>query len=814
MSRKSFLYIMASLMVITSPLLGMPDGSAPEKASTFSVIEENRPKVALVVPVGSPEKLVKAAKDFNDTLKIAFKAELPVVQVPPKDSGAITFELKKVGLLNDDDFEISFPDKFTMKISCTELSVAWALHHLLENYADVRWVMPAETGCGLAFSGRAGWEVARQTIKDSSQFKFQRHMYRSPSKWQWENGAKIAIRNDHGLIDVAFPANKYTNNNWPEGILPVINGKKQIPMANAPGQYANYRSFWQPCFTNPESVREAVKNICSHFEKNPNAHDVSLGVNDNGGFCECEECKKLVRPSKFSNVPSHSNAYYKWCNQVVEEVTKKFPDKYFGCFAYRETMDPPDFKLHPNLVPGLCIDIYAATDPDVKKNRMAAIKEWGKKAAHTTLFEYSDPYCLPRIFFPLQEEMFKFMADNNVSGMFVENSPTLGEEPKQYLYMKQMWNPRISVQKVLDEWSEAAVGKKAAPYLKEYFNFWEKFWREDVTKTTWFNNSKNNVYMAFNFGGYIYALKDGDMAKCRRLMERVVALAETSEQKKRAELLMLFFDLYEANAIAAVAELIPVNQQAESDEQAVEILKASTKACEYLERRDKIIEKLRSIYPYLTDSNDGLGYRTDPFTSGIITSVMPFVKSPKVAAELEKIASAPDVPARLRGQAQVFQKLNGNRNSLNNLVKNGSFEEPGIPWTCNSASVRSDKFAFDGKYSREIVTRCPRIVLHSFIPIEGNSDYMFLARVFVPKKQVSIEAYLEVSAFLWKKTSPLQWYVPQPIKLIPGEWNLINAFVPGEATAMRLEVCVTLNKFENGDKVYLDDLMLFKIDKK
>ena len=373
---------------------------------------------------------------------------------------------------------------------------------------------------------------------------------------------------------------------------------------------------------------------------------------------------------------------------------------------------------------------------------MAAIKEWGEKAAHTTFFEYSDPYCLPRLFFPLQEEMFKFMGANKVAGMFVENAPTLGEGPRLYLYMKQMWNPDVDAAAVVDDWCEATVGAKAAPYLEEYLDFWEKFWRREVPKTAWFQNSKDNVYMTFGFGGYMYALRDGDMAECRKLMERMVEAAGTPEEKKRAELLMAFFELYEANAVASVAELIPVGAQAESEEQAVAILRATPRACEYLKKRDAIIDRLCVLYPYLArpDFKSGLYYQADPFTDGIITAVTPFAKCPSVAAELAKLAADPAVSPGLRGQALVFLKLATDRASLKNLLENGSFEGPAIPWACSFAHARSPRFAADGKQSLEVVQQDSRVLLHAFVPAKPDTDYMFVAKVFVPRGQVSVEA--------------------------------------------------------------------------
>jgi hypothetical protein len=84
----------------------------------------------------------------------------------------------------------------------------------------------------------------------------------------------------HNLGNGLFPLEIYRTTN-PE-FFPLIGGERFLPKSVE-------RHKWQPCFTNPAVVSEAVNNITEYFDKHPEAVSFSLGINDTGAdrWCQC-----------------------------------------------------------------------------------------------------------------------------------------------------------------------------------------------------------------------------------------------------------------------------------------------------------------------------------------------------------------------------------------------------------------------------------------------------------------------------------------------------------------------------------------------
>jgi hypothetical protein len=86
-----------------------------------------------------------------------------------------------------------------------------------------------------------------------------------------------------------------------------------------------------------------------------------------------------------------------------------------------------------------------------------------------------------------------------------------------------------------NEWYELAAGKKAAPYLKEYFKKLENFWTTKAIKSNWFENTPVTYLKAGNVS-YLEFYTAEDLAESRKLLEKAYNAAETPQQKARVKL--------------------------------------------------------------------------------------------------------------------------------------------------------------------------------------------------------------------------------------------------------------------------------------
>ena len=397
----------------------------------FQLVKDGAP-AAVFIQSSLPLRHVEA---FNQYLKECSGTILPI----EKQGGGkneIRFKIEKRSMENEDDFSIEFPEKNVMLITGSEISVRWALNRILEDFAGVRFVFPGKNGTHCPkFSNL---DIPEKTITVHPSFNLYREFYLNEPEWgaclnekQW-NSANFF---NHNMWRI-FPAEKYSRPEWLDKVMPLRDGKRFIPKPKA-------YSLWQPCFGNPATVDEAMKNICEYLDKHPEMKTFSMSINDLGGFCECENCLKQNggrRKNTFQKgYGNFSNLFYDWAGKVIDGVLKKHPDVWFGCTAYREVSEPPDFPLHPKLIPILTLDLYSMCDKEARASHERYISAWKAKAPKLGFWEYGYgllPYSLPRIYFDLQAEILKYYHDSGGRVLFVESQCFSDEGPKRYLYSK------------------------------------------------------------------------------------------------------------------------------------------------------------------------------------------------------------------------------------------------------------------------------------------------------------------------------------------------------------------------------------------
>ena len=520
----------------------------------FVFVEGGLPVCAIEVPGVA---LVDAdAAFFTNEVFLCTGAAIPILCSCETDSagtvrGRIVFEVHKTDLFHEDDYSVDFPDDRTMRISGSDMSCRWALNRILEEDFGVVFCYPGSWGTHHPQSGSVS--RARVAFSGAMGIKLERDLWAEDPAWQRALcGKRQTGEFKNHNVGRIFPIATYAKSPWLEKIMPEIGGKRFIP--TLPVQH------WQNCYASRESVDEAVKNICAKLSERPELKVYSLSANDNGGYCHCEGGAAMNGGSfpahgRFGNEESHSESYYTWANAVAAGVVAKHPDVVFGLLAYCETIDPPSFRLHPSIVPFLCVDLHQLVDAKRLENRIELFTEWSKKADNFGIWDYGygcDSYVPPRDYLSIQRMFFslkkRFPALN---AFFAEGSSFIGEGPKRYLYYKLMADPGCDADTVLDKWYRACVGDEAAPFLKEYYALAEAFWTgPDVRKTPWFRTNKS-TYLNFSEMTYLFGLKRETMNRMDALMVEVIEAANRSGdamQRVRAANLGVFQDFYRARA--------------------------------------------------------------------------------------------------------------------------------------------------------------------------------------------------------------------------------------------------------------------------
>ena len=542
-------------------------GPKTERAGTrrggdrsIPVVSQGKGLARLVLPADAPAAVKDSASLLAQYIAKSTGTRLAIAGEQAPDDGTVAIHIgatayvKGLNLdlaeLDRDGFVIAFPDaRHVVLLGAGEAGQEYAAYEFLERYVGVRWLFPGSLGEHVPL--RQGLSIPDEPVRSEPRF---RHRVFSglgidekPAQageqglWAKRNRMRERVKFHHNLWRL-FPPEKYGQTH-PE-FFPVLRGKRFVPQP-APGktleQDVSAQIGWQPCFTAPGSVAEAVEAICGSFGKNPQAASYSFGVNDSGGHCECPTCMALDSGRKNAlGMRDASTSYYTWCNEVARGVNAKYPDACFGLLAYSEVYTPaPNLRLDEHIVPFITYDRMKWADRAIRRKGHAATGEWAKAAPVLGWYDYiygGHFYVAPRVYFHTMAEYLRYGYRHNVRHYYAEAYPSADwhEGPKLYVALKLLWDPDQDVDRLLQDWYTCAVGPAAAPFLAQYFEHWERFWTRRATASSWFRNNGDAQYLNFADAGYMEALTPEDLRRCEALLRQALAAAATAEEQARA----------------------------------------------------------------------------------------------------------------------------------------------------------------------------------------------------------------------------------------------------------------------------------------
>ena len=513
-------------------------------AADFPLVRNG--KAAAGIEIATEHPFCKeAAEVIKKYVKLVSGAELSDTKAAPK----IVLKIEK-GKQDIEGFSYTFPQKDVMVITAGgKWGIRYAAADFCERFLGVRFLYAGPYGEYLP--QKKNISVPVKNFSDAPVF-LSRYLTNGrihPSRKRYQDwtvllrGVPIFRVNYQHNIHKMFDSGKYGKTH-PE-FYPLHNGKRYIPR---PGTEVH----WQPCLTAPGILEETVRIVCEAFEKDQELICYSLAATDGAGFCECTNCRKFYpQPEKINSAgqPDRSRYLISFYNKVAEQVVKKYPHAKFGFGAYNFCQDPPEgMKLHPALIPGLTYDRYNWISPQRRKNNMLLHKKWAAVSSEVAWYDYfyNNTYVLPRIYPHLIEDIIKTGYATGVRHFDAEYYTIDGSElgkmwcdgPTAYLYYKLLWNPALKADLLLDEWYVCAVGRKAAPYLKKYFEELENFWMTKAWKTKWFSSHNYKIYLQWNDKRYMDLLDKNMLDRCTQYLDK---MCELSNHKERAAYLRAGF---------------------------------------------------------------------------------------------------------------------------------------------------------------------------------------------------------------------------------------------------------------------------------
>ena len=441
------------------------------------------------------------------------------------EKNIIQLAIAPPGKMDPEAFSITFPAPERILITGgSSRGLSYGCSEFLERFLGVRWLFPGPLGTEIPRHKTI--RIPRQDIHSSPAFLRRflgggSHRNKTAAVyylWMLDNRGSFHERYNcfHNLLHI-LPAAKYGKSH-PE-FYPILNGKRFIPQKGE-------GIWWQPCLTAPGIVEAALEQI------SPKAASCSLAVNDGGNHCECPRCLAVDQGKNYLGRPHRSKSYLAFCAAVAA----KRPGTLFGVSAYADVAEPPEgIKLPPNVVPEITYDTFQKIDPQRAKFTEQLLARWNKICSGPMgwyEYAYGQTYALPRVYTRHLAKQLQWMHKNNVrylSGEYYPNG-NWHDAIKIYVWLKLAWNTSQDPEALIDDWCRAAVGKKAAPSLKAYFDRLEKFWTSrEIRNTPYFKNAW--TYLNWSDSSYLDAMPFEMIGECEKLLRKTV---ELSNNKARA----------------------------------------------------------------------------------------------------------------------------------------------------------------------------------------------------------------------------------------------------------------------------------------
>jgi len=232
----------------------------------------------------------------------------------------------------------------------------------------------------------------------------------------------------------------------------------------------------QLCLTNDEMRKELTKNVIETLRNHPGSNFVSITQNDNAGYCTCEKCSQIAEEEE-----SQSGPLIRFVNAVAEDIEEEFPDVLVETLAYQYTRKPTQHvKPRRNVLIRYCTLESSVIQPLTGEQNKALCDDmtgWSKISHQLFVWYYVANfgwYILPNPNLHTIAPNIRFFVDCGTTGTFVQGDLycPVGDfiRMRNWVASHLMWNPSLDEKELTRKFISGYYGKKAAPFLLEYFD--------------------------------------------------------------------------------------------------------------------------------------------------------------------------------------------------------------------------------------------------------------------------------------------------------------------------------------------------------
>ncbi len=341
----------------------------------------------------------------------------------------------------------------------------------------------------------------------------------------------------------------------------------------------------QPCYTSEDTydmIKERVEQkildeIAAGKTPGLDLIEIDIAQTDSSVYCTCDECIDVY----VEEGNAHSGAVVRFANRMSEELNEKYPGIVYKIFAYADSNKP--CKTQPNDLVYItyCFDGNCSNHPlDASECKEGDLTHFGRKNSdYAEWFEgwtemtdniYVWFYSLDTNFhdYTVIDTIyndFKYLAEHDVKGVFWQSTNHgLGMKRIDHQLAYELnWNIDMTEEEYYDLYTQL-LEEEYGPgfeYIQKYLDVVDAAQNRVGCWDCWGWNSPR----LFATVHYDTAFYGENFEYIVEVMDRAIAMAETPDQIKRTEMLMisalykgcysLYFDAYERNDTELIAKL-------------------------------------------------------------------------------------------------------------------------------------------------------------------------------------------------------------------------------------------------------------------
>jgi len=456
---------------------------------------------------------------------------------------------------------------------------AFAVYEFLERFAGVRWLWPGDLG--EVVPGKPDLRVPEVSIIRQPAYLW-RDLGPGGALWgamdKWAAERKLGVSEEHQRQQKLWEKRNrfggpriYGGHAFGEILPPAKYGPihpEYYALVNGKRDWEHFdgKHGTQPCTTNPDVVRLAIEYARGFFDRHPDYEAFAISLNDGGGFCECDRCRRLDSGAEAAAAgdpeggpggrkPAITDRVVTFANEVAEAVSRSHPGKKLILFAYGPYREPPArVKVNPNLIIQYTFHAAENWDPRAEDRQYRETGAWSGAAKNLGIYEYfiqGNSPDLPRLMQEpirrsverLREQGYRYYQTQSGDGYATNGL-------NYYLLARLLWDPHADIRAIESDYLEKGFGR-GAPAVGRYFRRWEEAWRGQKGVAVAMDSAKAAEYRRVA-GAYPPALREA----CRRDLDEAAEAVEGRE-RERVEFLkqgLRYVDL----TVSAVEKTIPL----------------------------------------------------------------------------------------------------------------------------------------------------------------------------------------------------------------------------------------------------------------